>query len=299
MTAVSFENIKKAYGDVEALRDVSFDVSTGEVFGLLGPNGAGKTTLIRILMDIIRANSGRMTLFGEPRRREHTDRIGYLPEDRGLYIKHKVIDVLTYFGALKGLSRKESRSRSLQWLGKVGLPETARWKVSQLSKGMSQKVQIAGTLLSEPDLCLLDEPFAGLDPVNVRLVHDLITQRKADGLTTILSTHQMNLVETLCDRVVLIDRGLVKEYGTVTEVRQRHSKPEVRVVLSSSLPPIPGVTTSVQENGRSWLLHLAADATPQQVLAALVNAGAGVEHFEKILTPMEEVFISVVQGGGR
>ena len=256
MSFLTFDSIKKSYGDAVAVKDVSFEVREGEVFGLLGPNGAGKTSLIRILMDIIRPNEGAITLFGEPHSRDHLDRVGYLPEERGLYTKHKVLEVLTYFGMLKGLSRVEARSRSRRWLEKVGLPEVAGWKVERLSKGMSQKVQIASTLLFEPELCVLDEPFAGLDPMNVRLVQDLIQDRRRAGQTTILSTHQMNMVEALCDRVALIHKGEVMIYGEVSDVRHRFSLPEVRVGLDGPLPAVEGVERSTRENDSTWRLLL-------------------------------------------
>ena len=179
MVILAFDNIAKRYGDNPALRGVSFDVHAGEIFGLLGPNGAGKSTLIRILMDIIRADSGEVRVFGEPRRREHLDRLGYLPEERGLYTKLTVTDVMTYFGALKGLSSAEARRRSATWLERVELPQVGSWKIDRLSKGMSQKVQIASVLLSDPELCVLDEPTTGLDPVNVRLVQELLQRAPA------------------------------------------------------------------------------------------------------------------------
>ncbi len=211
MVVLSYDNVVKTYGNATALRGVSFDVHAGEIFGLLGPNGAGKSTLIRILMDIIRPDSGQVMVFGEPRRREHLDRLGYLPEERGLYTKLPVIDVMMYFGALKGLDRQEARRRSLEWLERVQLPEVASWKIERLSKGMSQKVQIAAILLSDPELCVLDEPTTGLDPVNVRLVQALLQERRQRGRTTILSTHQMNQVEAMCDRIALIHRGRLME----------------------------------------------------------------------------------------
>src|SRR5262245_25502212 len=174
MIVLAFDNVAKSYGDTVALRGVSFDVHAGEIFGLLGPNGAGKSTLIRILMDIIRMDSGQVRVFGEVRRRDHLDRLGYLPEERGLYTKLSVTDVMTYFGALKGLSRADARRRAAQWLERVELPHVATWKIDRLSKGMSQKVQIASVLMSDPEICVLDEPTTGLDPVNVRLVQDLL-----------------------------------------------------------------------------------------------------------------------------
>jgi len=297
MSLLVFDGIDKSYGETPALRGVSLEVLEGEVFGLLGPNGAGKTTLIRILMDIIRPDSGRITLFGEPYRRDHLDRLGYLPEERGLYTKQVVLDVMTYFGALKGLHRAEARRRSRQWLERMGLSEVATWRIERLSKGMSQKVQIAATLLADPDLCVLDEPGSGLDPLNVRLVDELIEERRRAGKTTILSTHQMSQVEQLCDRVALIHKGRLMVYGAVAEVRQRYSFPEVRVRLEGPLPSLPGVDKAVSEGDSTWRLLLREGTRPSDVLAILVKEGARVDGFEKVLAPMEDVFVRVVQEG--
>lgn len=295
MSVLSFETIDKRYGEVVALRGVSLDVRPGEVFGLLGPNGAGKTTLIRILMDIIRADRGQILLFGEPQRRDLLDRVGYLPEERGLYTKHKVLDVMTYFGTLKGVTGAEARRRARDWLERVGMPEVATWRVERLSKGMRQKVQIASTLLPEPELCVLDEPFSGLDPVNVRLVRELIAARKAAGRTTILSTHQMNMVEELCDRVALIHRGELIVYGPLDDVRRQYSRREVRVELDGPLPDLPGVESTTPEGDSAWRLGLAQGTRAQEVLTALVREGTNVVRFERVLAPMADVFIRAVQ----
>jgi ABC-2 type transport system ATP-binding protein len=294
---VIFDGIEKAYGQTVALRGVSFDVNGGEIFGLLGPNGAGKSTLIRILMDIIRADRGRVMVFGEPRRREHLDRLGYLPEERGLYTKLAVVDVMTYFGALKGLTRAEARQRSLAWLEKVELPHVATWKVDRLSKGMSQKVQIASILLSDPEVCVLDEPTTGLDPVNVQIVQDLLLERRRNGRTTILSTHHMNQVEELCDRVALINQGQLMVYGGVEEVRRRYSLPEVRVHARGPLPAVATVSRVTDEGDGSWRLLLSDGTPPHEVLAALVGSGAAVDRFEPLLAPMEDIFVRVVREG--
>jgi ABC-2 type transport system ATP-binding protein len=294
---VIFDGIEKAYGQTVALRGVSFDVNGGEIFGLLGPNGAGKSTLIRILMDIIRADRGRVMVFGEPRRRDHLDRLGYLPEERGLYTKLAVVDVMTYFGALKGLTRAEARQRSLAWLERVELPHVATWKVDRLSKGMSQKVQIASILLSDPDVCVLDEPTTGLDPVNVQMVQDLLLERRRNGRTTILSTHHMSQVEELCDRVALINQGQLMVYGGVDEVRRRHSLPEVRVHARGPLPPVPAVARVTDEGEGSWRLLLSDGTPPHEVLTALIGSGAVVDRFEPLLAPMEDIFVRVVREG--
>jgi len=297
LSLLAFDDVHKSYGDTVALRGVSFEVRPAEVFGLLGPNGAGKTTLIRILMDILRADRGTIRLFGEPRRREHLDRVGYLPEERGLYTKQPVLEVMTYFGALKGLARGEARRRARVWLERMSLAETAKWRVERLSKGMSQKVQIAATLLSDPEICVLDEPRSGLDPVNARLVDDLIRERRERGRATILSTHQMNQVETLCDRVALIDHGRLMVYGAVQEVRERYSLPEVRVQAAARPPLVRGVEEVIGEIGGSWRLKLTGERGPADVLTDLVSAGARVERFEKVLTPMEDIFVRVVREG--
>ena len=295
MAILTFDGIEKTYGRTPALRGVSFDVHAGEIFGLLGPNGAGKSTLIRILMDIVRADRGEVRVFGVPRRREHLDRLGYLPEERGLYIRLPVIDVMTYFGALKGLSRHDARERSLAWLSRLELGHVAAWRVDRLSKGMSQKVQIASALLSDPDICVLDEPTTGLDPVNVRVVQDLLLERRRRGRTTILSTHQMSQVEALCDRVALINEGRLVVYGRVEDVRRRHSLPEIRVQARAPLPRIPEVASVVQDDEGTWRLMLSDGAPPSDVLASLVRAGAVIDRFEPMLAPMEDIFLRVVQ----
>jgi ABC-2 type transport system ATP-binding protein len=297
MAVLAFENLTKSYGQTVALRGVSFDVHAGEIFGLLGPNGAGKSTLIRVLMDIIRPDSGSVRVFGELRRRDHLDRLGYLPEERGLYTKLTVLDVMTYFGALKGLSRTDARTRSLAWLERVELPQVGTWRVDRLSKGMSQKVQIAAVLLTDPELCVLDEPTTGLDPVNVRLVQDLLVERRRNGRTTILSTHHMNQVEALCDRVALINRGQLMIYGAVDDVRRRYSLPEVRVHAQGPLPSLPVIAEAVPEAENTWRLKLADGTEPASLLAALVGAGARIDRFEPMLAPMEDIFLRVVREG--
>ncbi|MBK7584007.1 MAG: ATP-binding cassette domain-containing protein [Myxococcales bacterium] len=297
MPLLVFDDVWKRYGDNVALSGVSFEVRPGEVFGLLGPNGAGKTTCIRVLMDIVRADSGRVLLFGEPLSRDHLNRLAYLPEERGLYTKQKVIDVMIYFGKLKGLGASEARARARTWLERIGLLAYEKQNVERLSKGMSQKVQLAATLLAEPELSVLDEPFSGLDPLNSVLVKDLIAEIKRSGRTTILSTHQMSMVETLCDRVALLSEGRLMVYGEVNEVRRRYSADEILVTVSGALPELPEVKQVVSEKPGVFRLVLGDRADANKVLERLVAADVGVERWERALAPMEEIFIRVVKNG--
>ena len=294
MPIVAFDRLIKTYGHTPALQGVSFDVEPGEIFGLLGPNGAGKSTLMRILMDIIRPDEGRVLTFGHLRTRDDLDRLGYLPEERGLYTKLTVIDVMTYFGALKGLTRAEARRRALEWLDKIDLPQVASSRIDRLSKGMSQKVQIAATLMTEPEVCIMDEPTTGLDPVNVRLVQDLLIERRKAGRTTVLSTHQMGHAEALCGRVALIHRGRLMVYGRVDDVRRQHSRPEVRVRVHGALPAIPQTADAVRTTDGAWRITTRDGDEPADLLRSLVVAGVEVYSFEPLLAPMEDIFLNVV-----
>ncbi|HJQ97533.1 MAG TPA: ATP-binding cassette domain-containing protein, partial [Candidatus Polarisedimenticolaceae bacterium] len=205
--AISLRGVVKAFGDFRAVDEVTFDIPAGGIFGLLGPNGAGKSTTIRMIMDIIRPDTGTITVLGKPAQENVRNHVGYLPEERGLYKKMKVLDVLEFQGSLKGKTPKDARAEAKTWLEKLEIADWADKKVEELSKGMQQKVQILSTLLHDPDLIVMDEPFSGLDPVNVRLVKDLLDVMKTAGKIVILSSHQMALVEALCDRIALIDHG--------------------------------------------------------------------------------------------
>ncbi len=292
MPVLAFEDVHKSFGKTRALRGVTLEVRPGEVFGLLGPNGAGKTTLIRIALDIIRADRGQVRLFDRPLDRADLDRVAYLPEERGLYKRQRVLDVLVYFGKLKGLTARDARARAHAVLEQVGLAHVATDRVERLSKGMSQKVQIAATMLADPDLSILDEPFSGLDPVNVQLVKRLIVERRDRGKTTVLSTHLMNQVEALCDRVGLVSRGELVVYGETRDVRRAHSQPEVRVRLETGeLPRLPSVDRVDDEPDGSHVVRLADGEEPSAYLGRLVDAGARIDHFELVLAPLERVFV--------
>ena len=278
-----------------ALEGVSLEVVQGEVFGLLGPNGAGKTTLIRVGLDILRADEGEVSLFGAAPNPKTLDRTAYLPEERGVYRRAKVRELLTYLGRLKGLKRSAARAATDHWLERVGLSHVADQRVESLSKGMTQKVQIAACLMTDPELCVLDEPFSGLDPVNVALVTDLIDERRRSGRTTVLSTHMMHQVEALCDRVALIHRGSLVVYGQLDEIRRRYSPNDVIVWTAMDLAAL-GVQATPHKTG-GWRVELPPSATPAGYLNELVRSGVLIERYEPLVTRMDEIFVSLVGGG--
>jgi ABC-2 type transport system ATP-binding protein len=218
---VDIQQVRKSFGATQAVRDVSFEVHGGEIFGMLGPNGAGKTTMIRMILDIFKPDSGTIMVFGAPLTERAKQRIGYLPEERGLYKNVSVLQCLTYLTTLKGMDRRTARERALRYLDEVGLGGVANKKVKELSKGMQQKVQLGVALLHEPDLLIIDEPFYGLDPVNTRLVKDILRVHRARGAAIIMSTHQMDRVEELCERMCMFNQGQMVLHGAVDDVRRR------------------------------------------------------------------------------
>jgi len=292
---IEYRGVTKRFGSQTALDGVSLEVLPGEVFGLLGPNGAGKTTLIRIGLDILRADEGEILLFGAPMSRASLDRASYLPEERGVYRRAKVRELLAYLGRLKGLSHDVATRAADTWLERVGLARVASQRIESLSKGMTQKVQIAGCLMTDPELCVLDEPFSGLDPVNVALVTELIEERRAHGRTTVLSTHMMHQVEALCDRVALIHRGRLVVYGQLEEIRRRYSPNEVIVWTSMDLRAL-GVEATQHKAG-GWRVELPASETAAGYLHELVRSGVLVERYEPLVARMDEIFVSLVSEG--
>jgi ABC-2 type transport system ATP-binding protein len=293
MHTVEISHVAKAFGDTQAVADVSFAVERGEIFGLLGPNGAGKTTTIRLMLDIFRPDRGTVSVLDGPMTEEKKGRIGYMPEERGLYQEIALERCLIYLGTLKGLSKVEARRRLGGLLQRFDLAAHKSKKVKELSKGMQQKAQIISTILHRPELVVIDEPFAALDPINARLVKDLMRELREQGTTIIMSTHQMHQVEELCDRIVLIHRGRNVLYGPLDEVRRAYSGHKVRVRLHGDLPPMAGVE---EMSGRNGLLdlQLAADTMPQDILQQLVRSQTVVEHFEIAVPTLDEVFIQAV-----
>jgi len=292
---LEYRGVTKRFGRHAALTDVSLEVLSGEVFGLLGPNGAGKTTLIRIGLDILRADEGEVTLFGAPPSHASLDRTAYLPEERGVYRRAKVRDLLTYLGKLKGLRRGAAAKATGDWLERVGLSHVADHRIDSLSKGMTQKVQIAACLMTDPELCVLDEPFSGLDPVNVGLVRDLIEERRANGRTTLLSTHMMHQVEALCDRVALVHQGHLVVYGELGEIRRRYSPNEVIVWTEMDLVAL-GVNATQHKAG-GWRVELPASETAARYLNELVRNGVLIDRYEPLVARMDDIFVSLVSEG--
>ncbi len=293
---VSISHISKSFGPVKAVKDVSFEVFPGEIFGLLGPNGAGKTTTIRVMLDIFRPDSGSVTLFDGKLTEDAKRRIGYLPEERGLYKDIKLESTLIYLATLKGLDETTARQRLETWLKRFDLYEHRQKKVQELSKGMQQKAQLIATLLHDPDLIIVDEPFSGLDPVNTRLVKDIIEEQRQAGKAIIMSTHQMHQVEALCSRIVLIDNGEAVLYGEVERIRRQFAGNAVTLSGQGSFTNIPGVLEGRQQNG-DWHLALEVGVSPQEVLRTLaLREDVKLERFEIAEPSLDDIFVTVVKG---
>lgn len=292
------ENVTKRFGDFTAVGDLSFDVRAGRVFGFLGPNGAGKTTTIRMIVGITAPDEGKIELFGQKMSSDLQDKIGYLPEERGLYKKIKVQEQLRYFAALKGVSQNEADKRIDFWLERMRLAEWKMKKTSDLSKGMSQKIQFISTVLHNPDLLILDEPFSGLDPVNVEFLIEVIAELKAQHKTIIFSTHLMETAERLCDDIILINKSRRVLGGTLREVKESFSKNMVslRSVGGNGVLEDKSLVAKVIEHADEKELLLAENADTQVLLKKLLESGAVISKFERIEPSLNDIFISAVEG---
>ena len=296
MHTVEIKNVAKLFGNTHAVEDVSFEVQKGEIFGLLGPNGAGKTTTIRMMLNIFKPDRGTVSILGGPMTEERKTRIGYMPEERGLYQDIPLERCLLYLASLKGIPDKEARARLGIYLERFELAAHKGKKVKELSKGMQQKAQIINTILHQPELLVIDEPFTALDPLNVQLVKDLMRELHGQGVTIIMSTHQMHLVEELCTRILLINKGRDVLYGDLDEVQRRFSGHAVLVRTVGELPRIKGVKGILPHNN-AHKLALDEHTTPQDVFQALAASNAMLEKFEIAIPSLDEIFIRVVEGG--
>ena len=297
---IAAERIVKRFSGHTAVQDLTMAVPRGGIFGLLGPNGAGKTTTIRMIMNILTPDEGRISVFGRTASRDLSPRIGFLPEERGLYKKMQVLEHLVFLGETKGLTRSDARTRGLSWLERLGLDGWAARKVEDLSKGMQQKVQFIGALLHEPELVVLDEPFSGLDPVNAKVMKDVVVDIARGGRTVLFSTHIMDQAERMCDRIVIIARGRKVVDGAVADIKREVGSRHVRLTFTrdrDKARPVLGdrsLVAHVDDNGASAELELASGASGDQLLEALVRAGAGLSQFAVVEPSLESIFISKV-----
>lgn len=289
-TILDAKNLTKRFDTKIVLDTISFDVKKGEIFGLLGPNGAGKTTMIRIILDIIKADNGSVNIFGDIFNERLKERIGYLPEERGLYQKTTIFECLKYFAELKSVKKSETAIDF--WLNKVELYEYKYKRVEELSKGMQQKIQLVAAFIHNPELLILDEPFAGLDPVNTKLIKDILLDLKRVGKTIILSTHQMDQVERMCDRILMVNRGKRVLYGSLAEIKSNY-KETVVVEYEGDLKQVEGIK-KIEDYGNYAELCLDVDTDPQEVLKKLM-AVVGVRRFELKAPSLNEIFIEVVE----
>ncbi len=297
MQPIIVDHIQKNFGKTRAVEDVSFAVSNGEIFGLLGPNGAGKTTTIRIILDIFKPDKGTISILDGPMNEEKKNHIGYLPEERGLYQDIPLDRCLSYLAGLKGLSSSETKSRLSKYLERFELTPYRSKKVKELSKGMQQKAQLIATLIHEPKVIIIDEPFSSLDPVNTQMVKDLLDEERHKGRAIIMCTHQMHQVEELCDRIVLIDRGRAMLYGTLQEVRNRYATQDILVNSSARFPAHISGVDRIEDVNTHKKLVLKPGIKAQSVLKELVQMEVPLEHFEIALPSLDEIFIRVVTEG--
>ena len=302
---IVLDRVAKRFAGHTAVDALSLEVSPGLIYGLLGPNGAGKTTTIRMIMGIMEPDEGAVRLFGDEtdigaRARNHSARIGYLPEERGLYRKMRVLDVLVFLAEMKGVERRAARVKATEWLERLGLSDWRLRRIDELSKGMQQKVQFISTILHQPELVVLDEPFAGLDPVNTQVLKDTVLELRRRGVTILFSTHIMEQAEKLCDELCIIARGRRLVEGAVSDIKRTHSGHHLTIGFDGS----PGRATQifadkalvkkVDDYGQYAELELAAGADAQQILRELIGSGARLSRFELMEPSLNKIFIDLV-----
>jgi ABC-2 type transport system ATP-binding protein len=292
VSIVSVDHFRMDFGHTTVIRDLSFEIQRGETFGFLGSNGSGKTTTIRALLGIYTPTAGTLLINGRPFRPENGDRLGYLPEERGLYKRESVIDVMTYFGKLKGLSSQQAKTWSKSYLERVGLEARSTVRIDKLSSGQQQKVQLGVTIMGEPELLILDEPTKGFDPVNRRLLMDIIDDQKKSGATILMVTHQMEEAEQLCDRVILLKDGTRRAYGTVTEVLEQFGGATLEVDHVGAIPPSDSYRVIAELDGHATL-ELGQGIDAADVLDAFIAGGMRVERFAPSRRSLNEIFLEV------
>ena len=285
--------VSKQFADMKVVDNISFDVARGEIFGLIGPNGAGKTTTIRMIMDIIKPDSGQIKVLGDSLSEKTKDSIGYLPEERGLYKKLTVAQCLQYIASLKGITAQLAQERTQEFLKRVDMLAHQHKKTEELSRGMSQIIQFIITIIHEPELIILDEPFANLDPVNTELLKEIIFELKSREKAIILSTHRMNEIEELCDRVFMINKGRSVLYGELAEIKSRYRRNSVFLEYQGEFGDLKGVVRRNDRYGATELI-LNDETTPQEILEELVKLGVTINRYEVSTPPLNDIFLQVV-----
>jgi ABC-2 type transport system ATP-binding protein len=294
MHTVVVSNVTKSYNNTRVVDSVSFDVREGEIFGLIGPNGAGKTTTIRMIMDIIKPDSGDIFVLGEPLNDNTKNAIGYLPEERGLYRKLTIIESITYLASLKDVDPRTARSRAEELLDKFDMLEHEKKKIEELSRGMGQLIQFLVTIIHDPGLIILDEPFAGLDPVNTELLKGVILEQKNRGKAIILSTHRMNEVEELCDRVFMINEGRSVLYGSLSDIKSRYRNNSIILEYEGELPDLEGITRR-QDYRDHTELFFGGETSPQRILEQLMERRVIINRYEISTPSLNDIFIQLVE----
>lgn len=297
MNVLSLRNVVKAYHSHIAVNDVSFDVKAGTIFGLLGPNGAGKTSLIRIITTITGADSGQVLLNGEPLNHLHPNEIGYMPEERGLYKKMKVGEQLLYLAQLKGLTEKEAKIKLKTWMVKFDIMNWWDKKVGDLSKGMSQKIQFIATVIHDPKLLILDEPFSGLDPINANLIKDEIYHLKEKGTSILFSTHRMEQVEEICEDIVLINQGKILLYGNVNTIKNDFKEHLFSIKYEGDLPSVTDHLgfSVLDKRPNEVTIKVTEGVSSNQILKTLIDTNISILGFNEILPSLNEIFIKKVE----
>ncbi|MBN2550510.1 MAG: ATP-binding cassette domain-containing protein [Anaerolineales bacterium] len=299
MPVVDVSHVSKSFGAIKAVNDVSFTVEKGEIFGLLGPNGAGKTTIIRLMLDIFKPEKGQIAILGGPMSEAKKDRIGYMPEERGLYQDAQLERVLVYMATLKGVPQRLAIQRIRQSIDRFELSAYRKKKVKDLSKGMQQKAQLIATLAHQPELIIIDEPFSALDPINTQNVKELLRELRQQGATIIMSTHQMHQVEEMCDQILLINRGGSLLSGNLQEIRRQFSNIANlnNIIILQTAGPLPALSgvEKIETHNSTHRVTLAEGVTPQHILNTLVSQEVQVEKFQIALPTLEEIFVHVIK----
>jgi ABC-2 type transport system ATP-binding protein len=292
MAAVAVHNLYKSYGGVTAVKDLSFSVNAGEILGLIGPNGAGKSSTLKMILDFMKPDSGEIDVFGHPMDEATKNRIGYLPEEKGLYKNLPALDQIIYLASLKGMAKATANRRAHELLERTGMLESKKKKIKEMSKGMGQMIQLIVTIVHDPELIFLDEPFSGLDPVNTELLRNIVGELRDEGKAVILSTHQMNQVEELCDRVLMINHGSAVLYDDLQKIKARFRKKTLLVAVDGDLPDVRGIVDT-KPHREAVELVLAPDTTPQMVLDRLRERGTAINRFEITTPNLHDIFVQL------